>query len=62
MKIGYKTRKRMFLLAHQKIYVIFSTLDILPSTLDKNLQSNRTRLVVEGSQNHILLHFTSKAP
>ena len=62
MKIGYKTRKGMFFPRPPKIYVIFSTLDILPSILDKNLHSNRTRLVVEGSQNHFLLHFTSKAP
>ena len=62
MKIGYKTRKGMFFPRPPKNLCNF--LDPRHSTLDPrlNLHSNRTRLVVEGSQNHFRLHFTSKAP
>ena len=36
MKIVYKIHKECLLLTHKTIYGIFSTLNILPSTLDQN--------------------------
>ena len=41
MKIVYKIRKESLLLARKTIYGIFSTLNILPSTLDQNSDSQQ---------------------